>query len=79
MSAAVARRCPAVQPFGPRLRAKVEAAIERLIATLDALDGDPDLEEDPEGVNEDGDILDAGEFCEAEASDRWRRRFGAAA
>lgn len=34
-------RCPAIFP----LRASVEAEIERLIALLDALDGDPDHED----------------------------------
>lgn len=31
-------------PMTPALRARIEAAIERLVALLDAIDGDPDLE-----------------------------------
>lgn len=31
-----------------RLRAKIERAIDRLIAALDAIDGDPDLEDSDE-------------------------------
>ena len=70
MSALVhhARRRAAPRPSEPRLRARIEAAIEWLIATLDALDGDPDIEDDSEGVNEDGDDLEGDEidFGEAE-------------
>ena len=55
------------------MRARIEATIERLIATLDAFDGDPDLE----AVNKNGgDILgqlddeepDAGDGADAEPS-----------
>lgn len=31
-------------PLTPALRARIEATIERLVALLDAIDGDPDLE-----------------------------------
>src|SRR5688572_15358930 len=58
----------------PNLRERLEAEIERLIAMLDAIDGDPDLEPsiigslDPrkgyapiEDDREGGDVLDEGE------------------
>ena len=34
------------RPVSPSLRAKIENAVERLLAVLDHLDGDPDLEDD---------------------------------
>jgi hypothetical protein len=44
---------------GPKVaRGQLEAAIEEMIALLDALDGDCDLEDDHEGY----DPLDRGEF-----------------
>lgn len=56
-------------PSGPLpLRARLEAEVERLIALLDAMDGDPDLEpwlaDNGAGVWDDregGDVLDEGE------------------
>ena len=33
-------------PVSPSLRAKIENAVERRLAVLDHLDGDPDLEDD---------------------------------
>lgn len=55
-------------PSGPlSLRDRLEGEIERLIALLDTLDGDPDLEPwlagtDPaDGDREGGDVLDEGE------------------
>lgn len=67
-SAATLRETEA--PSGPLFlsaRQQLEAEIERLIALLDTLDGDPDLEPwlagtDPaEGDREGGDVLDEGE------------------
>jgi hypothetical protein len=43
------RRGRAGAALGPRTRARLEAAAERLIGALDALDGDPDAEPDHEG------------------------------
>lgn len=84
MSALVhhARRRSAPIPFDLRLRARVEDAIEGLIAMLDALDGDPDLEpaygralrqgeqDEAEAEDEHGTEIDRGEWCDGEfASD----------
>jgi hypothetical protein len=45
-----AKRPPRV--FDAKLRARIEAAVERMIAALDATDGDPDVEEDDPGEAE---------------------------
>ncbi|WP_185982670.1 hypothetical protein [Aureimonas mangrovi] len=36
-------------PLGPFTRREIELQIETLISALDAFDGDPDLEPDPDG------------------------------
>ena len=43
------RRDPASVTLDARTRARLEDAAERIIAALDALDGDPDAEPDPDG------------------------------
>lgn len=54
-------RAPAAPVDVARLRNRMADAIERLIAAMDALDPDPELEEDEHG----GDVLD--EFHDEEA------------
>jgi len=42
MSVAATDHAP--RPITPDLRRRIEAAVERLLAALDAMDGDPDAE-----------------------------------
>ena len=39
----------------PALRARIEATIERLVALLDVIDGDPDLEDDGRELEDESD------------------------
>lgn len=71
------RRGGAPVPLGRRARAEIEATIEHLIAMLDEIDGDPDLEpayglalrpgeqDEAEDENEHGTEIDRGEGDEA--------------
>lgn len=65
MSATISRPRAARQPIGPALRARMEAAVERLLAALDAIDGDPDLESYLTGTGDDRE----GEDEETEGDD----------
>lgn len=56
----------------PSMRTRIEATIEHLLALLDTIDGDPDLEDgddaegddaEPEETDQDG---DEGDFCRSE-------------
>ena len=56
----------------PSTRRSIEDAIERLLALLDAMDGDPDLEDthdaEPEETDQNGDEGDYG-MCEDDATE----------
>ena len=51
-------------------RHRIEQAVEELIALLDALDGDPDLEDDTEDVGCEDEGFDSD--SEEEPGDAWR-------
>ncbi len=72
------------RPVSPSLRAKIENAVERRLAVLDPLDGDPDLEDDApleDGGDREPSLCglmvqvfgDDGDF-EDDIADRLRRR-----
>ncbi|WP_029031145.1 hypothetical protein [Salinarimonas rosea] len=65
------------RPVGPEVRARIEAHIERMMAVLDDLDGDPDAEpylaatvgEDRYGCHTPGDDLEHEDDREHEMTD----------
>lgn len=64
---ATAEPCPpALLPLLTSPRAQIEAAIETLIAHLDALDGDPDREPDADDEDSDDREHDPCDFGEGE-------------
>ena len=72
--AAAAIGLPAVSFMLPRTRRRIEAAIEQLIAILDALDGDPDAEstateEYGRGFRASAFADDEEDGCDAEGND----------
>ena len=73
--AAAARGLPVTwMPMTPRLRARIEATIDNLVALLDEIDGDADFEPDPVEGNGDERDLDNFETL-SPGADEVRRRW----